>query len=69
MLGSDRSYEEDGRHFYCEDDYDQLIRDILAFRERQLDKYGFSYYEYMVSNKNDSKNKKGFWVKSRSFND
>ena len=69
MLGSDRSYEKDGRHFYCEDDYDQLIRDILAFRERQLDKYGFSYYEYMVNNKNDSKNKKGFWVKSKSFND
>lgn len=69
MLDSDRSYEEGGRHFYCENDYDQLIRDILAFRERQLDKYGFNYYEYMVNNKNDSKNRKGFWTQSKSFND
>ena len=44
-------------------DKDNFIKNLL------LDKYGFNYYEYMVSNKNDSKNKKGFWIKSKSFND
>ena len=34
-----QSYEQDGRHFYALKDYDKMIEDIVAFREKQLEKY------------------------------
>lgn len=69
MLGLRKSYKKDGRYYYCEEDYDKMISDIVAFKQEQLDKYGFKYYEYMVINKNDAENRSGFWKKSRSYND
>ena len=69
MINLDKSYENDGRNYYSINDYDKMILDIKKFRDEQLDKYGFSYYEYMLNNKKDAKNKKGFWAKSKIYND
>ena len=69
MIDLDDSYEEDGRYYYSIKDYNKLIFDIKKFRDEQLNKYGFSYYEYMLENKKDAKNKKGFWVKAKNYND
>ena len=69
MVGLKKSYEKDGRKFYSPDDYDKLISDIKLFKEKQLEKYGFRYYEYMLENKNDNSSKKGFWSKSTNYND
>ena len=69
MLGLDKSYEEDGRLYYSEKDYDKMIKDIKDFRDSQQEKYGFSYFEYMLKNKKDAKDKKGFWEKSKNYND
>jgi len=69
MIDLDKSYEEDGRYYYSVDDYQKLISDIKKFKESQLDKYGFSYYVCMLRNKKDAKNKKGFWAKSKNYND
>ena len=69
MIDLDDSYEEDGRYYYSIKDYNKLIFDIKKFRDEQLNKYGFYYYEYMLENKKDAKNKKGFWVKAKNYND
>jgi hypothetical protein len=69
MLNSKVSYEKDGRKYYTASDYDKLIEDIVEFRDNQLSKFGFNYYDYMVKNKNDSVNRKGFWKQSKSYND
>ena len=69
MMDLDKSYEEDGRYYYSIKDYDKMILDIRAFKDVQLNKYGFYYYEYMLKNKKDAKNKKGFWVKAKNYND
>lgn len=68
MMGLDKSYEADGRHYYSVNDYEKMIQDIRHFRDEQLNKFGFSYYEYMLKNKKDAKNKKGFWVKAKNYN-
>jgi hypothetical protein len=69
MIDLDKSYEEDGRYYYSIKDYNKMIIDIKHFKDEQLVKYGFSYYEYMLNNKKDAKNKKGFWLKSKNYND
>lgn len=69
MINLDESYEDDGRNYYSIKDYDKMISDIKKFRDEQLNKYGFSYYEYMLNNKKDAKNKKGFWSKAKTYND
>ena len=69
MVDIDKSYEQDGRHYYSPQDYDKMISDIKKFKDEQLKKYGFKYYEYMLNNKKDAKNKKGFWVQSKNYND
>lgn len=69
MIDLDKSYEEKGRYYYCTNDYNKMLCDIMKFKEKQLNEYGFSYYEYMLKNKKDSKNKKGFWSKSINYND
>lgn len=69
MVGLDKSYEKDGRNYYSLNDYDRMIQDIKKFREKQLTEYGFSYYEYMLKNKKEAKNKKGFWAKAKTYND
>ena len=69
MVDIDKSYEQDGRYYYSPQDYDKMISDIKKFKNEQLKKYGFKYYEYMLSNKKDAKNKKGFWVQSKNYND
>lgn len=69
MVDLDKSYEENGRYYYSPQDYNKMILDIKAFKEEQLEKYGFKYYEYMLNNKKDAKSKKGFWIKSKNYND
>ena len=69
MMDLDKSYEEDGRYYYSVKDYEKMLLDIRSFKDLQLDKYGFYYYEYMLKNKKDAKNKKGFWVKAKNYND
>lgn len=69
MIGLDKSYENDGRYYYSVDDYEKMIQDIRHFRDEQLDKFGFNYYEYMLKNKKDAKFKKGFWEKAKNYND
>lgn len=69
MMDLDKSYEEDGRYYYSVKDYEKMLLDIRAFKDEQLNKYGFYYYEYMLKNKKDAKNKKGFWVKAKNYND
>lgn len=69
MIGLDKSYEGDGRYYYSINDYAKMIQDIRHFRDEQLNKFGFSYYEYMLKNKKDAKNKKGFWEKAKNYND
>ncbi len=69
MVDIDKSYEQDGRYYYSTQDYNKMISDIKKFKEEQLEKYGFKYYEYMLNNKKDAKSKKGFWVKSKNYND
>ena len=69
MVDIDESYEQDGRYYYSPQDYNKMISDIKKFKDEQLKKYGFKYYEYMLNNKKDAKNKKGFWVQSKNYND
>lgn len=69
MIGLDKSYENGGRFYYSIEDYDKMISDIKKFKDEQLDKYGFSYYEYMLKNKKEGKTKKGFWSKAKNYND
>lgn len=69
MVDIDKSYEEDGRYYYSPQDYNKMISDIKKFKDEQLKKYGFKYYEYMLNNKKEAKNKKGFWVQSKNYND
>ena len=69
MMDLDKSYEEDGRYYYSIKDYNKMVLDIKKFKEEQLAKYGFYYYEYMLKNKKDGKNKKGFWSKAKNYND
>lgn len=69
MMDLDKSYEEDGRYYYSVKDYEKMLLDIKKFKDEQLNKYGFYYYDYMLRNKKDAKNKKGFWVKAKNYND
>ncbi len=69
MIGLNKSYEKDGRYYYSVEDYQKLIKDIKQFRDEQLDKYGFYYYEYMLKNKKDAESKKGFWEKAKEYNE
>lgn len=69
MINLNKSYENNGRSYYSIEDYDKMISDIKKFRDEQLNKYGFSYYEYMLNNKKDAKNKKCFWSKAKTYND
>ena len=68
MLNIPKSYESDGRKYYCTDDYDLMLKDIKEYRQSQLDKFGFKYFDLMVRNKNDGKEKKGFWQHAKEFN-
>lgn len=68
MLNLKKYYEKDGRHFYSIDDYQKLIFDINKYKEEQLNKYGFYYFEYMLKNKKEGEHKKGFWKKSKDYN-
>ena len=69
MIGLNESYEDNGRSYYSINDYEKMIKDINKFKDEQLEKYGFYYFDYMLKNKKDSKNKKGFWAKARNYND
>lgn len=54
------------RYFYCTNDFEKLIKDIISNREEQLKKYGPRHYEYLMKrNKAANTDTKGFWSKSR----
>lgn len=70
MIGLDKSYEEDGRYYYCLKDIDKMISDIVKYRDNLLEEYGFKYYEMMVEYKNQMlRKRKGFWEKCKNYND
>ena len=69
MIGLENSYKKKGRNYYSINDYDRMISEIKEFKNLQLKKYGFHYYEYMLKNKNYDVNKKGFWEKAKNYND
>ena len=69
MLGLDKSYVDNGRHFYSLDDVEIMIQDIKTHREILQDEYGFKYFEFMLKNKKEMETKKGFWEKCKSWND
>lgn len=69
MIGLDKSYTGDGRYYYSVDDYKEMIMDIKKFKEEQLNKFGFKYYDYMLENKKESKTKQGFWAKAIQYNE
>ena len=70
MLGLDKSYEEDGRYYYSLEDMDKMVKDIIKYRDKLLNEYGFNYYQYMLDAKNQMlRKRKGFWEKCRSYND
>lgn len=69
MINLDTSYEDNGRLYYNIDDYNKMISDIKKFKDEQLKKYGFTYYEFMLKHKKEDKKKKGFWEKSHTYND
>ena len=68
MLNIPKSYEREGRKYYCTDDYDKMIQDIKDYRESQMSKFGFRYFDFMVKNKNEGKEKKGFWQYAKEYN-
>ncbi|MEK3868067.1 hypothetical protein MHH60_31915 [Paenibacillus sp. FSL H7-0716] len=65
----DRSYVELDRYlryFYCTDDFDKLIADIIQNRNDQVEKYGPRHYEYLMKrNKAANTDTKGFWSTAR----
>ena len=67
MLNIDKSYEENGRKYYCLNDMSKLVDDVVEFKNKQLEKYKFNYYEYMLEAKNEKNNKKGFWQNAKNF--
>ena len=69
MVNLDKSYEDNGRLYYDIDDYNKMISDIKKFKDEQLKKYGFHYYECMLKHKKDDKDKRGFWEKAKNYND
>lgn len=70
MIGLDKSYEEDGRYYYCLKDMDKMISDIVNYRDNLLDEYGFKYYDMMVEYKKQMlRKRKGFWEKCKNYND
>lgn len=69
MINLDTSYEDNGRLYYNIDDYNKMISDIKKFKDEQLKKYGFTYYEFMLKHKKDDKDKRGFWEKAKNYND
>lgn len=70
MIGLDKSYEEDGRFYYCIEDLDKMIKDIVNYKKDLEVKYGFNYYQYMLDYKNQLlRKRKGFWEKAKNYND
>lgn len=69
ILDLKESYKQNANFYYSLKDYKKLLLDINKFRDEQLNRLGFSYYENMLENKKNNKNKKGFLSKFRNYND
>ena len=70
MIGLDKSYVEDGRYYYCLEDLDKMIKDIIKYRDDLQKVYGFKYFETMLDYKKQFlRKRKGFWEKAKSYND
>lgn len=65
----DHSYVEMDRYlkyFYCTNDLEKLVADIIQNRNDQVEKYGPRYYDFMMKrNKAANTDTKGFWSKAR----
>lgn len=54
------------RYYYPMEETDQLMKQILADRFKKMNRYGKRNYEsYMTQNKEQGKNKKGFWQQAK----
>lgn len=54
------------RNFYCHEDVQILINDIVRHREAQIKQYGReSYDRLMEKNKRDNENARGFWQQAK----
>lgn len=69
LTNIDHSYVELNRYvryFYCINDLDKLINDILRNRDEQAKKYGYRHYEFLMKrNKAANNGTKGLWSKAR----
>ncbi len=60
------SYSDSNRNYYCLDDINCLIEDIINFRESRLTQYGASSYNhFMKENCIKGVQSKGFWQKAK----
>lgn len=66
MLNLDKSYVEDGRNYYSVNDFDKMVEDIVNFKNNQLNKYGFKYYEYMVDRRKEIYSSDSSWKNART---
>lgn len=69
LTNIDKSYVEHGeyqRSYYCVEDFEKLIDDILNNKNNVLKKYGaHKYQRLMMKNQLENANKDGFWSKAK----
>ncbi|MBP1309023.1 hypothetical protein JOD82_002043 [Paenibacillus sp. 1182] len=69
LTNIDKSYVEHGeyqRSYYCVEDFEKLIDDILNNKNNVLKKYGVHKYQRMMKkNQLENANKDGFWSKAK----
>lgn len=68
MLNIDKSYvSSDGKsNFYCVNDFDKMVNDIVNFKNDQLEKYGFKYYEYMLTRRKEIYDNNSSWKHAKN---
>ncbi|GGH46174.1 hypothetical protein GCM10008014_08660 [Paenibacillus silvae] len=63
------SYKQQGTHqrnFYCHEDVQLLINDIVRHRQAQIERYGRESYErLMEKNKHANADARGFWQQAK----
>jgi len=65
----EKSYTQHGTHqrnFYCHEDVQMLINDIVRHRQAQIKRYGCESYErLMEKNKRNNADTRGFWQQAK----
>lgn len=66
MTDINKSYEKDNRKYYCLNDIDKLLKDILQYRKEQENKFD---YESMLEYWKECcyRKRKGFWQMCEEF--